>query len=238
MKRFSLQILAALLVPVALHAAASGPAGILMDDGAGEFTGKWVESTKQKALVGAGYRHDDNKEQGAKKARFTPEIATAGAYEVRLIYVATSNRATNATVTVTSAEGTKKVTFNEREEALVNGVPRALGVFGFEAGKKGWVELSNEGANGFVMVDAVQFVPAMIAQAERAGTQDAGFGGAVKTSAPETGVRNDLAAKVAVSPLARKAISSPRHRLRTQSLCNSRRTRHRRRWMAGAMISS
>lgn len=188
---------------VALGQAPATPAGILMDDAAGEFTGTWVESTKQKALVGAGYRHDDNKEQGAKMARFTPEITAAGAYEVRLIYVATSNRATNAMVTVTSAEGTKAIAVNEREDALVNGVPRALGTFQFEAGKKGCVEISNEGANGFVVVDAVQFVPAAMAQAERDGKQDAGFGAPGKTLIAGVRVGRDLAAAFAVSPLAR-----------------------------------
>ncbi|MBI5685250.1 MAG: FAD-dependent oxidoreductase [Verrucomicrobia bacterium] len=189
------------------------PAGILLDDGAGEFIGDWVESAKQPALVGKGYRHDSNREQGKKSARFTPDIKEAGDYEVRLIHVATNNRATKVPVTIISADGEKTVTVNQREDALVKGVPRALGVFKFAAGKKGSVTISNAGADGFVVVDAVQFVPAEIAKAEREGKRDAGFTAARKKhveTADEP--RNKQAAAVAVSPLAPKgaAPSAPK----------------------------
>ncbi len=174
------------------------PAGILMDDDAGQFTGDWVASAKQLALVGKGYRHDNNQEQGKKTARFTPEIKEAGDYEVRLIYVATNNRATKVPVTIVSADGEKTVTINQREDALVNGVPRALGVFKFAAGKTGSVTISNADADGFVVVDAMQFVPIETAKAERAGKRGAGLVAARKEP------RNNKAAAVAVSPLAKE----------------------------------
>jgi hypothetical protein len=183
--------------------AKTAPHGILLDDAEGNFTGRWVESTKQAALVGGGYRHDDNKEQGAKKARFTPAITEPGEYEVRLIYVATANRATNVPVTIAGADGVKTVTLNQREPALVNGVPRALGGFKFAEGQAGYVEISNEGADGFVVVDAVQFVPVEIAQAERDGKADAGFGAVVKVERAQANEHKALAAAVAVSPLAK-----------------------------------
>ena len=57
-------------------------------------------------------------------AKFTPEIPKDGRYEVRLIYVATSNRASNVLVTIRSADGEKTIAVNQKEECLVNGVPR------------------------------------------------------------------------------------------------------------------
>ncbi|MBM4046480.1 MAG: FAD-dependent oxidoreductase, partial [Planctomycetes bacterium] len=181
------------------------PSGILMDDDAGQFTGEWVESTKQPALVGSSYRHDNNRDRGQKSARFTPSIPEAGEYEVRLIYVATPNRATKARVTIVSADGEKTVLVNQREDVLVNGVPRALGLFRFAAGKTGSVTISNADADGFVVVDAVQFVPVEVARAERAGQRDAGFRAvAGERRAPQTDARAKLAAAVAVSPLAPK----------------------------------
>ena len=54
-------------------------------------------------------------------------------------------------------------------------VPRALGTFEFKAGKTGSVVISNEKADGFVVVDGVQFVPEDVAKAERATHADAGF---------------------------------------------------------------
>ncbi|MFA7006007.1 MAG: FAD-dependent oxidoreductase, partial [Verrucomicrobiia bacterium] len=191
--------------PARTGVSALRPAGIVMDDAAGEFTGDWIESAKQPALVGSGYRHDNNREQGKKSARFTPEIKEAGDYEVRLIYVATNNRATKVPVTILSADGEKTVTINQREDVLVNGVPRALGVFKFEPGRKGSVAISTASADGFVVVDAVQLVPSEIAEAERAGKRDAGFSARPKERGKSAAdPRAKLAAAVAVSPLASK----------------------------------
>ena len=78
-----------------------------MDDDAGQFTGQWVASAKQAALVGEGYRHDNKEAQGTKTARFVPNFAEPGEYEVRLLYVATPTRATRVPVTIISAEGEK-----------------------------------------------------------------------------------------------------------------------------------
>ena len=179
------------------------PGGIVLDDAQAEFTGDWVSSSKQAALVGRSYRHDNHRDQGKKSARFTPEIPIAGEYEVRLIYIATDNRATNVRVTIASADGEKTVTVNERKDVLVNGVPRALGVFKFAAGRSGSVTISNSGADGFVVVDAVQFVPVAIEQEEREGKRSAGFTQATaKADAP------DWIAATALSPLAKGRVTS------------------------------
>lgn len=209
MKRLTMLLVLLVLPPCAAAteegpsgAPPSQPAGILLDDESGEFVGDWVPSSKQPALIGDSYRHDNNRGQGQKTARFTPAIPTAGDYEVRLLYVATPNRATNVLVTIVSADGAKTVTVNQREEVLVGGVPRALGVFRCAAGTTSSVTISNAAADGFVVVDAVQFVPLEIAQAERAGQRDAGFPAARR--APGGAVderRARLAGAVAVSPL-------------------------------------
>jgi len=203
--RFKLEETDKMMAVGQTRAHAPQPAGIVMDDDAAELTGDWVESTKQPALVGDGYRHDNNRGQCQKSARFTPDIKTAGEYEVRLIYVATNNRATKVPVTIVSTDGEKTVTVNQREDALVNGVPRALGVFKFAAGKTGSVTISNVDADGFVVVDAVQFVPIEIAKAERAGKRDAAFIARPRERSKSVAdPRAKLAAAVAVSPLAKE----------------------------------
>lgn len=197
------------LCAATLVSEAAEPAGILVDDGDASYVGGWVSSTKKDALVGAGYRHDNNQEQGTKTATFTATIAEAGEYEVRLIYIATSNRATQVPVTVTSADGGKTLTLNQREEAVIGGVPRALGVFRFDANSKATVVVSNKDTNGYVIVDAVQWVPAAIAKAEREGSRPAGFG-SKPAGTPGRGVnRSPMAAAVALSPLA--AQTAPGH---------------------------
>ena len=64
-------------------------------DEAAQFTGTWAGKRALPPLVGDAYHHDGNADQGQKSARFTPDLPAAGRYEVRLIYVANANRATN-----------------------------------------------------------------------------------------------------------------------------------------------
>ncbi len=188
------------------------PAGIVMDDREAVLTGEWIESTKQASLVGTGYRHDNHRDQGAKTARFLPKLAQAGDYEVRLLYPATSNRATNTLVILEDTGGARKVRVNQRQECMEGGVPRSLGTIHFEPGKPAAVTVSNESADGFVVVDAVQFVPVADARAERAGGHGAGFA-ATAAPAPDKPAKAEvkrapMAAAVAVSPLTKEVPGS------------------------------
>lgn len=192
--------------------AVGGPVGIVVDDGEASYTGSWVASTKQKAWFGPSYRHDNNQGQGVKSVTFSATIAEAGEYEVRLIYVATSNRATAVPVTVGSADGDKILKINQREEGLERGVPRSLGTFRYTAGMKATVTVSNKDADGFVVVDAVQWIPVALAKAERDGVRTAGFGGKVDAVPARGIIQLPMVAAVAVSPLAAKTAEtrSPR----------------------------
>ena len=155
--------------------AARKAAGIVLDDDAAEYTGTWKTSDKLTPLVGTSYRHDDRPKKSAVVATFTPDIPADGNYEVRLLYMHATNRAQNATITIRSADGEKVVTQNQREACLENGIPRSLGVFAFTKGKSGTIEISNQGADGYVVVDGLQLVPEAEAVAERNILADAGF---------------------------------------------------------------
>lgn len=156
----------AVLSPVGLGGARSAVrrldaaklAGIVIDDDAAKLTGEWKGSAAMGPYVGDGYLHDDNGNKGKMRARFAPKLSSAGKYEVRLFYAPASNRATNALVVVRSKEGEKELRIDQRKTwAGEGGV--LLGEFEFEAGEGGWVEVRNDGTNGHVIVDAVQFVP-------------------------------------------------------------------------------
>src|SRR6188768_3027402 len=110
------------------------PAGGILDDDMAEYIGDWVESSKEAPMVGRGYRHDGG-HAGGRSARFTPKLTEPGNYEIRLIYPATNNRATNAQVTIEHASGGKVLSINQREDCMVKGVPRALGEFLFQPGR-------------------------------------------------------------------------------------------------------
>lgn len=149
--------------------------GIVLDDDDAKYSGAWKVSEKLTPLVGSSYRHDDRAKGSESKAKFTPEIPADGKYEVRLLYVASSNRASKATITIRSAAGDTVVTQNQREACLEDGIPRSLGVFAFAKGKTGSIEVSNAGADGYVVVDGLQIVPEAEATAERNTRTDAGF---------------------------------------------------------------
>jgi hypothetical protein len=130
--------------------------GIVVDDAQAQKSGAWTFSASSTPYVGAGYHHDGNEDQGQKKVRFTPTLPRAGDYEVRLFYPAHSNRASNALVIVHGAGVEKTLHVNQRQPAGPMG--RVLGTFHFDPGSSGYVELRNDGADGFVIADAVMWV--------------------------------------------------------------------------------
>ena len=150
-------------------------AGIVLDDEAAEYTGAWKVADKLPALVGSSYRHDDRGKKSDAVAKFTPEIPIEGKYAVRLLYVHATNRAQKAQITIRGADGLKTVTQSQREACLEDGIPRSLGVFAFAKGKSCSIEISNAGADGYVVVDGLQIVPEAEAIAERNTRTDAGF---------------------------------------------------------------
>jgi hypothetical protein len=52
------------------------------------------------------------------------------------------------------------VKVDQKKKPPIDGVWVSLGTFEFEKGKAGSVTVTNDGANGFVVIDAVQWVPA------------------------------------------------------------------------------
>jgi hypothetical protein len=131
--------------------------GIVVDDERASRTGTWVESSATGPFVGSGYLHDNNQDHGKLSVRFRPRLPAAGRYDVRLFYPAHPNRATNALVVVHCADGDKMVRVNQRK-GFKGDEGVQLGVFEFAAGEEGWVEIRNDGADGYVIADAVQFV--------------------------------------------------------------------------------
>jgi hypothetical protein len=132
--------------------------GVVVDDEQAAKTGTWVHSTALGPFVGSGYVHDNNEDQGKRRIRFTPKLPRAGRYEVRLFYTAQANRASNTPVVVHSTAGERTLGVNQKQRPK-DGQAVSLGVFQFAAGEAGWVEIHNDGADGFVIADAVQFVP-------------------------------------------------------------------------------
>jgi len=149
--------------------------GIVLDESAAEFKGNWVTSGAQQSLVGSTYRHDNNTDRGQKSATFRFQLPESGEYEVRLFYSWHENRSSRTQVVVSTGRSREIVTVNQRKPALVNRVPVSLGRFQFDARNPGTVTVLNTGADGYVAVDGLQILPAVIADEERAGKRKSGF---------------------------------------------------------------
>jgi hypothetical protein len=134
--------------------------GIIVDDGEAALKGFDQTGHTSPGYVGDSYRHDGNTEKGAMSARFTPALPAAGKYRVAVAYSVNGNRATNVPVTVHHSGGETKILVNQKLKPKGEGPFHVVGTFEFAAGKDGWVEISNAGTDGHVIVDAVQWLPA------------------------------------------------------------------------------
>ena len=93
-----------------------------------------------------------------KEALFELPVKITGRYEVRIAYSPQPNRATNVPVKVTSADDERTVRINQRKPPVIDKVWQPVGTFRFAAGKPALVVISNDGCDGYVIVDAVQLV--------------------------------------------------------------------------------
>ena len=113
-------------------------------------------------MAGNGYRHDGGTDRGKQTARFRPVLPEGGLYEIRIAYTVSNNRATNVPVAIHHADTEKKtiIKVNQRRMPPIDKAFLSLGTFQFEKGKDGYVEFSNEGVDGHVVIDAVQWIKA------------------------------------------------------------------------------
>lgn len=133
--------------------------GVVVDDAKAKAVGDWKQSQHYRRFIGEGYVHDGNRDKGKKTLTFLPELPKGGKYEVRLAYTSDPNRATSVPVTIFSADGETTVRVNMRQAPDLDGRFVSLGNYQFEANGQGFVLISNEGTDGYVSPDAVQFLP-------------------------------------------------------------------------------
>ena len=132
--------------------------GMVIDDADAKLTGDWKESSAAQSFIGIGYRHEDNTKDGKASARFETQVKKSGRYEVRLAYTPNANRASNVWVEVTHPGGTATVKVDQRREPPIEGTFIALGAFDYAEGATATVTISNAETDGYVVVDAVQWV--------------------------------------------------------------------------------
>ncbi|NOU62556.1 hypothetical protein GC096_00660 [Paenibacillus sp. LMG 31461] len=119
-------------------------------------TGTWTASSFSPQKYGTDYLHDGNAGKGSMSVTFTPAIVSSNTYDVYMWWNADTNRAINVPVTVNHAGGTYSTTVNQQANG---GQWNFIGSYTFHAGTSGNVVISNTSTSGFVIADAVKFVP-------------------------------------------------------------------------------
>ncbi|HUG71461.1 MAG TPA: FAD-dependent oxidoreductase [Pirellulaceae bacterium] len=133
-------------------------AGIVIDDSQAVTTGQWTSSTASKTWIGDSYRHDGDARDGKSTARFEAKIPENGTYEVRVGYTPNNNRATNVSVEVQFGRGRARGTINQRQPPPIDELFVSFGKFDFRADEPAVVIVSNLNADGYVIIDAVQWL--------------------------------------------------------------------------------
>jgi len=130
--------------------------GIVIDESNAVLTGTWTKSILGIGIH-EGYHHDGDKRDGNATAEFSTDLTEPGQYDVQIAYSRNGNRATNVPVKITHAAGDDEVKLNQREAPKVGGLFTSVGTFRF--GKTGKVTISNRDTEGFVIIDAVRWLP-------------------------------------------------------------------------------
>lgn len=150
--------------PVAAAAPAAASASsneIIIDNSDPGFTstGDWTSAAGGDDFKdGTTYASATSAGDAANTATWTPDIKTAGIYDVYEWHGddPNSDHATNEEFTVKSGDGTKTIPVNLQ---INTGQWNLLGAFQFAAGEEGNVSVSSSNASGNVLADAVKFVP-------------------------------------------------------------------------------
>jgi hypothetical protein len=133
--------------------------GAHQDDSVAALEGFQSLSVSAKSFVGVGYRHDGNEGKGSQRATFKVTSKGSGRYEVRLWYPPNANRASNVPVSVKSSAGEKRMVIDQRRVDAA-GAFRVLCSVDTREGETVEVIVSNADTDGYVVVDAVELIPA------------------------------------------------------------------------------
>lgn len=133
-------------------------AGTVIDDPRADCVGFETQSTSTPRFVGLSYRHDGNAGKGQQSATFRWQPEVTGRYELRLSYSPHANRATNVPVSIRHAKGGTAVTVDQQRRPPIDGLAVSLGKFHLDAKQSAEVQITNRGTDGYVIVDAVQWI--------------------------------------------------------------------------------
>jgi hypothetical protein len=119
----------------------------------GDIVGEWTHSSSSSGHYGSDYLHDGNTTGGGKSVKYQPILEHYGEYDVYIWYPDYSTYASNAPVEIHHAEGIDTIEVDQRSHG---GLWILLGRYEFDAANHK-VVIKNDGADGYVIADAVMF---------------------------------------------------------------------------------
>lgn len=133
------------------------PTEIVVDEHEATFTGSWTYTTVGSGAWENDYKYTTTSASETATARWTPNMAQPGIFDVYVMYSSGADRPTDASYTVCSAGGTQTYQVNQ---TTGGGTWQLLGRHPFGAGTSGYVQLTNatSTAGKTVIADAVRFV--------------------------------------------------------------------------------
>ena len=129
--------------------------GVVVDDLQAHHSSGWKSSRAIHPFHELGYQHDGNSGNGRYWAQFKTALSP-GVHEVRMTYTANPNRATNVPVEIHHRFGIARIRVNQQETPAIDGFASSLGSYEFN--ESGMVVIGNEGTDGHVIIDAVQWI--------------------------------------------------------------------------------
>jgi hypothetical protein len=136
--------------------------GVVVDDSEAVLEGEWTFSMFQQPYVGKGYHHSAQPRTGIS-ATYEATLPADGEYVIRMVINHDASRSDSIPVLITHADGDSLVTVSQKAKPPGDGVFAELGRFRFEQAQPARVVIkAAEAAPGFVIIDAVQFLPAAL----------------------------------------------------------------------------
>ncbi len=160
------QVLTLPPAPTAVSAKASTaktPPGIVLDDTEAELAGDWTRSANFKPHLGSGYLVSgarDVRGDGKASARFRLRVPHSGAYQLLIAYSQHETRAKNVPVTIVNGSRQTKLIMDQTRPLPEGQQFQPIGTVQLTAEDETTIQITNTDTTGFVILDAVQLVPA------------------------------------------------------------------------------
>jgi beta-glucanase (GH16 family) len=120
-------------------------------------TGNWIASSNIEGFYGVNYLYGQSN-GGEKSVSFSPELSTLGDFEIFTRFPASSNRSTQTKYEIiTKVNGEQVIETVLVDQTTNSGEWISLGIYTLSGVTFPKVIISNDNANGYVVVDAVAF---------------------------------------------------------------------------------